>query len=242
MKHFRYDRIDGRAATNLVRKYYENKVKNRRSRMDKVVSNAFDIIESTASPHIMWKKFPIIPVKDGCAIQNEAHRVASRKFSRILLGCDKAVLCAATLGRDLDEELKRDDLRMYERVILDQVASDVMEAVMELGQVKIQGACKPGKSLTKRYSPGYCDWSVEGQQMLFSLLPSQVLGIKLSSSNLMSPRKSVTALLGIGGEEEIEEKGNACTRCSRRNCEFRRDDSFTFVRGGYRREHTYPSV
>ncbi|GEM_PF-1079996 len=242
MKHFRYDRIDGRIATNLVRKYYENKVKNHPSRMDRVFADAFDTVEAKASPYMMWKKLPIIPVKDGCSVQHEKHVVASRKFSRILKDCDEVILSAATLGKALDEEMESDDLRMYERVVLDQVASDVMEAVMELGQVNIQKSCRPGSRLTKRYSPGYCDWSIEGQEMLFALLPTQVLGIKLSPSYLMSPRKSVTALMGIGPEEDIEEMGNACTRCGKRNCEFRRDDSYTFVRGGREREYSYPSV
>ena len=242
MKYFRYDRFDIHTAVNLVYEYYENKLKTQPPRMRRTVMKALQTIEEHASPQMIWKRIPVIPLDDGCAIQKKTYPVKSRKFSRILSQCGEAVICAATLGKSLDHEMKREDMRMHERVVLDQTASDVMEAVMEIGQAHIQKQCRHGEAVTKRYSPGYCDWHIDQQQMLFSLLPSEVLGIRLSNSSLMSPRKSVTALMGVTDARTVEQYGNACRRCSRRDCAFRREHTETFILGGTQREHSHTSV
>lgn len=242
MKYFTYDRFDIHAAVNLVYEYYEDKLKIQPSRMRRTVKQALRTIREHASPQMVWKRIPVIPLDIGCAVQKKQYPVKSRKFSRILSRCKEAVICAATLGKALDYELQRDDMRMHERVVLDQTASDVMEAVMDIGQAHIQNQCLPGEAVTKRCSPGYCDWSVDQQQMLFSLLPSEVLGIRLSSSCLMSPRKSVTALMGVADERTVELYGNACGSCTNRDCAFRRDHTETFILGGTHREHSHTSV
>lgn len=172
---------------------------------------------------MIWRKLPIIQLKDGCAVFRTAYPVKSRKLLYILSYCNDVVLCAATLGRDLDDAMKQDNMRMHEKVVLDQVASKVMETVMEIGQKQIGRVCKPGEGMTKRYSPGHCDWPIEQQSIIFSLLPLKLLGIHLSPSYLMSPKKSVTALIGIGDKEQVNHHGNACLQCDqKKTCEYRR--------------------
>ncbi len=242
MKYYRYDRLNIRTAIHLVYEYYESKLKVQPPRMKRTVLQALRTIKEHAAPQMMWKRIPVIPLDTGCAVQKEQYPVKSRRFSRILSRCGEAVICAATLGTSLDHELNRDGLRMHERVVLDQAASDVMEAVMDMGQTHIQEQCRPGEAVTRRYSPGYCDWHIDQQRVLFSLLPSEVLGIRLSNSFLMSPRKSVTALMGVGDARIVELHGNACTRCSLRDCDFRREQTETFIAGGAQDERSYTSV
>ena len=57
-------------------------------------------------------------------------------------------------------------------------------------------AAKHGCKLSMRYSPGYGDWPLSVQPTLLKLLNGERIGITLDSSNIMTPRKSVTALLG----------------------------------------------
>ena len=53
-----------------------------------------------------------------------------------------------------------------------------------------------------RYSPGFGDFGLEYQPFIFSALDCQKnLGLTLTDSLLMSPTKSVTALVGICDEE-----------------------------------------
>jgi len=78
-------------------------------------------------------------------------------------------------------------------------------------EVKISGL-----DISDRYSPGYCEWSVEEQKKLFAIMPDNFCGITLSSSSLMHPIKSVSGIIGIG--EEMKQKGYQCKWCSDPDC------------------------
>ena len=50
-----------------------------------------------------------------------------------------------------------------------------------------------------RFSPGYGDLSLEVQKEIFSLLDCpRKIGVSLGDSLLMTPSKSVTAIIGYG--------------------------------------------
>ena len=72
-----------------------------------------------------------------------------------------------------------------------------------------------------RFSPGYGDLSLEMQRDIFRVLDCpRKIGLTLNESLLMSPSKSVTAIIGISGEEYQQEK-NKCGVCQNSDCAFR---------------------
>ena len=54
------------------------------------------------------------------------------------------------------------------------------------------------------------------QRIFFSMLPDGFCGISLTDSCLMLPIKSVSALVGIGGN--IEKKPYGCAICRKKDC------------------------
>ncbi|MBK5114990.1 MAG: hypothetical protein JJE41_15300, partial [Candidatus Heimdallarchaeota archaeon] len=77
---------------------------------------------------------------------------------------------------------------------------------------------------TNRFSPGYCQWSLAGgQKVIFNLLPSDILRVKLSKSMMMIPRKSVSFAVNIGKEVDMELGLKECPTCDLQDCSFRRD-------------------
>ncbi|KAB2838638.1 MAG: hypothetical protein F9K45_11080, partial [Melioribacteraceae bacterium] len=72
---------------------------------------------------------------------------------------------------------------------------------------------------TNRYSPGYCNWKVNEQHLLFSLLPKNFCGIKLTDSALMLPIKSISGIIGIG--EKVKYSEYSCNECNIKDCTYR---------------------
>lgn len=65
-------------------------------------------------------------------------------------------------------------------------------------------------------SPGMVDWSVEqGQPQIFEILPAEEIGISLTPSLIMLPRKSLSMVIGIG--TQIAYEGTTCDFCSMRD-------------------------
>ena len=77
------------------------------------------------------------------------------------------------------------------------------------------GPCHP------RISPGYGDFPLEAQRRLLPLLDGpRRSGLTLNGSLFMSPTKSVTAIVGIGGGDTCTHGG--CAECGRTECAFRK--------------------
>ena len=141
----------------------------------------------------------------------------SEKLRKNLLGCDRAVLFAATIGSGIDRLIRRyekADPKLglllqglgAERVesLCDAFNADV-DAVARILQEKKRKEDAPDYDVTVpatrfRFSPGYGDLPIEVQREFLPLLDAERrLGITLSDSCLMAPSKSVTAIIGISG-------------------------------------------
>jgi hypothetical protein len=113
---------------------------------------------------------------------------------------------------------------MMKGSLVDAVASEVVEQTSEWLENRIARHVESrGWSITNRYSPGYCDWSVAEQHKLFSLLPSGFCGISLTPSALMVPIKSLSGIIGLG--REVERGAYQCSICDLQDCYRRRDES-----------------
>ncbi len=131
----------------------------------------------------------------------------------------KLALFACTAGAKISEHANKisaesDPLMAY---VFDVLGSNMVEKATDKVQASLlEEVQKEGLGITDRYSPGYCEWSVGEQQMLFSLLPANFCGIKLSDSSLMHPIKSVSGIIGIGAG--LRQKGYQCEWCTDKNC------------------------
>ena len=77
-----------------------------------------------------------------------------------------------------------------------------------------------------RYSPGYGDFPLTQQPEVLGLISADTrLGITLTDSMLMLPKKSVSALVGLYPESlGVKRGGTSCERCENREfCEFRKE-------------------
>lgn len=70
-----------------------------------------------------------------------------------------------------------------------------------------------------RVSPGYCDWALEGQGVIFEALDARPIGITLSSSFVMTPLKSLSSVAVVARRVPVLA---SCAFCGKENCEWRR--------------------
>jgi hypothetical protein len=148
------------------------------------------------------------------------------KMQKIVTGqlkkAEQAALFVCTIGPAMEAWAKQllgsgDPTMGY---IVDAVASKTVESATDVLHDHI-GRCmqEHGLNITNRYSPGYCDWSVSEQHLLFSLLPENFCGIILTESALMVPIKSVSGIIGIGGA--VKRVDYICDRCGMKDCNYR---------------------
>lgn len=136
---------------------------------------------------------------------------------------ESAAIFVCTAGSEIGERARS---LMYEKdflmgYIFDIAGSEIVEAAADLMQEHLGKTVSAGnKSITNRFSPGYCGWHVSEQHKLFSLIPENYCNIKLNDSALMQPVKSVSGVIGIG--KEVKFRPYTCNICDDKNCIYRK--------------------
>ena len=116
------------------------------------------------------------------------------------------------LGDDINELLISSNKILLVAVILDATASAGVESIMnEINEYLISNY-KP-MYLTDRFSPGYGDMPISVQKDFLNLLYGEKdLGVSTTSSGIMIPRKSITAIIGVSNEKQ-KMRINGCENC-----------------------------
>ncbi|HRZ96169.1 MAG TPA: vitamin B12 dependent-methionine synthase activation domain-containing protein [Paludibacter sp.] len=110
---------------------------------------------------------------------------------------------------------------IMEAYLLDAIGSLSVENAMDKIQIELKQILHPDHfKISNRYSPGYCNWPLTDQKALFDLLGENSIGIALSESFLMTPRKSVSGIIGIGQQLKHHEYG--CKICTNTTCIYRK--------------------
>ncbi len=119
----------------------------------------------------------------------------SADLKKNLSGCRYVYVFAATTGIGIDRLLlKYSRLSPTELMTADCISSSGIECFCD----KVNSAIAEGKNTKPRFSLGYGDTELIYQKDLLSFLDAEkTLGITLNDSMMMTPKKSVTAFIGV---------------------------------------------
>jgi len=142
-----------------------------------------------------YVKVPVDVSADGvCCF--DFSEVRSRDLGKALCGCREAYLLGVTLGVGVDRLLCRLNLlSQAEHFITDALASAAAEALCDQVNALLR---QDSETLRPRFSPGYGDLPLSFQEPLLGRLQGiHTLGIVLNGAYLMTPVKSITAIVGV---------------------------------------------
>jgi len=123
----------------------------------------------------------------------------------IFEGAAKVALCVCTIGSELEKSSAEliQNSEILQGFVLDAYGSEAAEEVAwQADAAIVEAARKMGLWPSKRFSPGYGQWKLEEQRYLFSILPAADIGVELSDTCMMTPRKSVSFRINLYTEKE----------------------------------------
>lgn len=106
-------------------------------------------------------------------------------------------------------------------LLLDAAATSAVEHLADQVDSFIQKeAARSGRKAVWRFSPGYGDWPVTQQKDLCQLIQTDKIGVRVTAHSMLSPRKSVTAIIGLSlcAQKAAPQK---CKACQLFTCPFR---------------------
>ena len=149
-------------------------------------------------------------------------------IERQLRGSEAYALFIATAGMEFEtwqQRLKEQD-DMVRIFIADALGSVIAERCADKMEEHLQQSIdKLGWRHTNRFSPGYCGWDVNEQQLLFPLFEGHTCDVRLTDSSLMVPIKSVSGIIGLG--RNVQHLDYTCGMCNMKFC-YKKDSSSLF--------------
>lgn len=164
--------------------------------------------------------------------------IKSKEVYNLLSDSDKCIIMSATLGIEIEKEIRKNSFcALTKSIIIDACATVAIEQVCDLVQSKIEkGLTETNKYLTNRYSPGYGDLPLETNKYIINILDAtKEIGLTITEKNIMIPRKSVVAIMGIT-TSKVKQELNKCLACSSyEKCKYKKGDGSCEHKGIYKR-------
>ena len=151
---------------------------------------------------------------------NEAYDFLNKKdYINLLEGSTEFILCATTLGYEVDKKIKyylaTNKLRA---LVLDACAS------VYLVDKADKYECQFGENRTFRFCPGYENTPLSDNKIILELLKSVKPKVSTLDSLMLSPNKSMVGIIGIGVK-----KDKNCNTCMFNNrCSYRKENKLCF--------------
>lgn len=138
----------------------------------------------------VWSEYPITVT--GAHLHLGFTETDSADLAKNLQGCDRIILFAATVGIAPDRlSLKYSRISPVRALFLESVGNERIEALCDL-------FCGEFQNPRPRFSPGYGDLPLDLQKDIIAVLDCpRKIGLTLNESLLMTPSKSVTAIMGL---------------------------------------------
>lgn len=169
------------------------------------------------------KEIEPVLVKKGTIKVDGTNLTTGRQICAYLKGATQVALFLCTAGEFFTKKTNKlnNSGDIMEAFIVDAIGSLTVENAMNKIQDSLsESLFHNGLKITNRYSPGYCNWQLTDQKELFQLIGENPTGITINASCLMTPRKSVSGIIGIG--EDVKKREYGCKICKNTDCIYRK--------------------
>ena len=188
----------------------------------KLIDELLPIVKKAAAPKGSFAFFRLERDENSIYINEECLK-SSSLFKNLKL-CNEATIFSLTLGIEIDRLISKYSVsRPSAALCINSIATAMIEEYARLFCKEIEDLLKKENLfLRPRFSPGYADFELKNQSLFINLTnASKLCGINLTDGFMMTPSKSVTAIMGAS-QKNLLCSISGCELCSMKTCEFRR--------------------
>lgn len=178
--------------------------------LENKINHSIELCQTIMRPKFVFRQYKL----NGFLLENTNFTLEGSDIKRHLQGCTEVILLCATLGIDVDRKIM--ELTAVDKttaLVFDSAGSAAIESYIDI-------ECSKFENATSRFSCGYGDFPLSANLNICSLLnTSKFLGVNVTKNFLLSPKKSVTAVIGIGnGEKSKPLCDYNCSDCQNEKC------------------------
>ena len=181
--------------------------------------------EHLLKPSVVYETYPITEV--GCQqLSLKGNTVLhGSALSSVLSQATELAVLVCTIGCKLEEKVADyfDQGEPLRGLLLDGIGSASTDALAQEAYMLIRRrASLRGYQTSSPLNPGECCFPLSEQWQLFKLVPVEEIGVRLTSTGFMVPRKSTSMVIGIGPQMTTWTRAEVCAHCNlSKTCRYR---------------------
>jgi hypothetical protein len=168
-------------------------------------------------PAIVYEIYPITEMSRRQLSLRGKRTLHGLLYPSLLAGAKELAVVVCTIGPKLEKQItnyfKQDE--PLRGVLLDGIGSAAVDSLTEqICKFMVAEASSRGYQASSPVSPGMPGLPITEQRQLLKMVPAQKIGVSLTSSGTMVPRKSASMVIGIGPQMKTWTRAEVCAHCS----------------------------
>lgn len=154
----------------------------------------------------IWRGYVRHVDADGRVLVGLGLEFYSPALARALDGAVEAAIVLITIGPALERRAHEliGEEHLVEGLLLDTAGWAALDGLLKEVRQRLGAEARArGLRLTARLAPGFDDWGLEQQHVLFRAFDGTPLSMRLTEAAVMLPRKSISGLFGLIPMEPI---------------------------------------
>ncbi len=204
-------------------RYAGHKAEEISPQLNEKFEKIYKLCQSYIKPNYALARVKICNDEKAVRIENTDIVLPGEDIKKHLDGCNECYILCATAGFGADGFIRSmQGLDTVSGLFADGCCTRAVESYCDAIEKELRAELKKeNKFLTRRYSPGYGDFPFTIQPEILRLLNTEkTIGVTCNESCIMSPSKSVTAIMGIANKKPTDRQ-TKCQNCpNRENCDF----------------------
>ena len=189
------------------------------AQLEALIVSCLEKLSAVCTPHHVMAELPC--TVSGDSVMFDTLTIKSSALAVHLDGCTQVFIFAATLGAGVDRLItQRVKMDSAEALCLQAcAAAEIEDYCNSVERELLQKVHQHGLHLRPRFSPGYGDFDIARQTDILRILEAHKrIGLTETKTHMLTPLKSVTAVIGAGPEKMGFQSLNKCVNCSKTDC------------------------
>ncbi len=203
----------------------ENRGRPPRPELKRLGEELFLEAQNLVRPAAIFDLFPVQKVGHNKITLSNGESLRGPDIARFLAPAKQVFVAAVSIGSALEDRASRyfGDGERARGYLLDCMGTATMTNLVQQVCMRLESLAAPsGDPLGFPISPGDEGWPLAEQRVLFKMLPTNLIGLSLTDSCVMLPKKSVSFVVGLGPGVQTAAETSQCDYCSaRESCRFK---------------------
>jgi hypothetical protein len=198
-----------------------------RPEIEKVINEVLAEVSqgSLLETDIAYEIYPITAIEPDRILLEGGKAIEAPMLPATFPEAKELLILISTIGPKLEERVTEyaKSGKALRSMVLDGVGTAAVDKLIpEAMRILAAEVAKRGYEISSPVNPGMPGFPMTEQWNLLELAPAREIGVSLSSSGVLVPRKSTSMVIGIGPKMTRWTRAEVCARCSmRKTCPYK---------------------